>query len=40
MKRLVLIMVLVMAAPLSLPACGMGEQTADGYENAPVSHVH
>jgi len=26
--------------PLMATACGIGEMSADGYENAPVSHVH
>jgi len=33
-------MTLIAALPLMATACGMGEQTPDGYENAPVSHVH
>jgi len=40
MKRYLLIITLVMTMPLMTFACGMGEQTADGYENAPISHVH
>jgi len=40
MKRFLLTMALVAALPLVATACGMGEQTPDGYENAPVSHVH
>jgi len=39
MKRLLFSMALVAALPLAASACGMGEKTADGYENAPVSHV-
>jgi len=40
MKRFLLSMALVASLPLVASACGMGEKTADGYENAPVSHVH
>ncbi|OIO70214.1 MAG: rhodanese-like domain-containing protein [Zetaproteobacteria bacterium CG12_big_fil_rev_8_21_14_0_65_55_1124] len=40
MKRVLLSMTLIAALPLMAAACGMGEQTPDGYENAPISHVH
>ena len=39
MKRFLLTLTLITALPLMAAACGMGEKTADGYENAPVSHV-
>jgi len=26
--------------PLAAAACGMGEQSADGYENASIEHAH
>jgi len=31
---------MIAGLPLMAAACGMGEQTPDGYENAPISHVH
>jgi len=40
MKRFLLSLALVAALPLMASACGMGEKTQYGYENAPVSHVH
>jgi hydroxyacylglutathione hydrolase len=40
MKRFILMMMFVIALPLTVSACGVGEMTADGYENVPVSHVH
>ena len=40
MKRLLLSIALIAAMPLMATACGIGEMSADGYENAPVSHVH
>ncbi len=40
MKRILLTLTLIAALPLMATACGMGEQTPDGYENAPISHVH
>jgi len=40
MKRFLLTIALIAALPLVATACGMGEQTPDGYENAPISHVH
>jgi hydroxyacylglutathione hydrolase len=40
MKRFLLTLTLITALPLMAAACGMGEPTADGYENAPISHVH
>jgi len=40
MKRFLFTIALVAAIPLAATACGMGEPTADGYQNAPISHVH
>ncbi len=40
MKRLMMIVTVVIAMPLLATACGMGEQTADGYENATIAHTH
>jgi len=31
---------IVLVMPLVATACGFGEQTADGYENASVVHTH
>jgi len=31
---------ILIAMPLAGTACGMGEQTADGYENASIEHAH
>jgi len=40
MKRWIMIVTAVMAMPLLATACGMGERTADGYENATIAHTH
>ena len=40
MKRFLMIITLVAALPWMAQACGVGEQTADGYENTPVGHAH
>jgi len=40
MKRIMMIAVVVIAMPLAGTACGNGEQTADGYENATIAHTH
>jgi hydroxyacylglutathione hydrolase len=40
MKRFLLTLTLITALPLMAAACGMGEKTPYGYENAPASHVH
>ncbi|RLL54731.1 rhodanese-like domain-containing protein [Mariprofundus sp. EBB-1] len=40
MKRLIMMAVIVVAMPLVATACGLSEQTADGYENATVAHTH
>jgi len=37
MKRIMMIAAIVIAMPLAATACGMGEETADGYENAALS---
>jgi len=37
-KTLLLAMMLVL--PLAVSACGMGEQTADGYENVSIEHAY
>lgn len=40
MKRFMMIVAIAIAMPLAATACGMGEQTADGYENASIEHAH
>jgi len=40
MKRLLMVATVVIAMPLAVLACGNGEQTADGYENATITHTH
>lgn len=40
MKHFMLTIALITAMPLMAMACGIGETSADGYENAPVAHVH
>ncbi len=40
MKRLMMIAMVVIVMPLVGTACGLSEQTADGYENATVVHTH
>jgi len=40
MKRLIMVAAIVIALPLAGTACGFGEQTADGYENASVAHAY
>jgi len=40
MKRILMMVAIIMALPLIATACGIGEQTADGYENASVAHLH
>lgn len=39
MKRIMMVL-MMLAMPLSATACGFGEQTADGYENASVAHTY
>jgi len=40
MKRFLMIAAIVIAMPLAGTACGFGEKTADGYENASVAHAY
>jgi len=40
MKRLLLTVIALMMIPMIVSACGMGEQSADGYENASITHAH
>ncbi len=35
-----MLLALMLAAPLWAAACGIGEQTPEGYENVPVAHVY
>jgi len=39
MKRLMMGITALMLLPFLATACGVGEQTAEGYENAPVKHA-
>ncbi|MDQ6979084.1 MAG: rhodanese-like domain-containing protein [Mariprofundaceae bacterium] len=39
MKKLMMITMLF-ALPLAVQACGMGEVTPEGYENADIEHAH
>jgi len=40
MQRWWMVAVMVVAMPLIGVACGLGEQTPEGYENATVAHAH
>jgi hydroxyacylglutathione hydrolase len=40
MKRFVLMVMTLLMLPWVAVACGVGEQTADGYENAPIEHAY
>ncbi|MDX8413049.1 MAG: rhodanese-like domain-containing protein [Mariprofundales bacterium] len=40
MKKFGLSIALLLMLPLMATACGLGEQTADGYENASVQHAY
>ncbi len=40
MKRLSLSIMALLMLPVMAMACGIGEQTADGYENAPIQHTY
>ncbi|MDX8404660.1 MAG: rhodanese-like domain-containing protein [Mariprofundus sp.] len=40
MKRFLMVAAIVIAMPVMVSACGTGEQTADGYENATIAHTH
>lgn len=39
-KRWMVATVMLITLPLVATACGFGEQTADGYENASIAHTH
>ncbi len=39
MHRIVVLAVSWMLVPWTLQACGLGEETAEGYENASVEHA-
>ncbi len=34
------LLLIMLGLPLTVSACGMGEQTADGYENASIEHTY
>ncbi len=40
MKRWMVGLWMLFALPVAAGACGIGEQTAEGYENVPVQHVY
>lgn len=40
MKKIIMSMVALMMLPFLATACGVGEQTPDGYENAPITHAY
>ncbi len=40
MRQLMMAISLAVALPVLAVACGMGEQTPEGYENASVQHVY
>jgi len=40
MKKLSLSMMALFMLPFMATACGVGEQTAEGYENAPIQHAY
>jgi len=40
MKKLTLSLLVWMFLPVFASACGVGEQTPEGYENAPVQHAY
>ncbi|MDX8396951.1 MAG: rhodanese-like domain-containing protein [Mariprofundaceae bacterium] len=35
-----ILFVLMLGLPLAVTACGVGEQSADGYENASIEHAY
>ncbi|WP_202978150.1 rhodanese-like domain-containing protein [Mariprofundus erugo] len=39
MKRILLTIATLVMMPFMTSACGMGEQTPEGYENVPVEHA-
>jgi len=40
MKKLMISIMAAMLLPLLATACGVGEQTPEGYENAPIQHAY
>ncbi|HKI61311.1 MAG TPA: rhodanese-like domain-containing protein [Mariprofundaceae bacterium] len=40
MKKMISGVLALLLIPFMATACGMGEQSPDGYENATVSHAH
>jgi len=40
MKRLTMSLIAFLMLPLMATACGVGEQTPEGYENAPIAHAY
>ncbi|PCI43974.1 MAG: hydrolase [Proteobacteria bacterium] len=40
MKKLSLSVIALFMLPFMATACGVGEQTAEGYENTPVKHAY
>jgi len=40
MKKVLLMIATIVALPLAVSACGFGEKSAEGYENADVQHVY
>ena len=40
MKKMIVLLMGLVVMPFMGMACGVGEQTADGYENAPIAHAH
>ncbi|MDX8389372.1 MAG: rhodanese-like domain-containing protein [Mariprofundaceae bacterium] len=40
MKRVIMTLLFVVFIPLAGTACGFGDQSPDGYENATVSHTY
>ncbi len=40
MKRIMMMVLMMAVMPVVGTACGFGDQSADGYENATVAHTH
>jgi len=40
MKRIIWTIAALIMMPVMVSACGMGEKTPEGYENATVAHTH
>jgi len=40
MKKLSLSIMVLLILPFMATACGVGEQTPEGYENAPIQHAY